>query len=308
MTENSDGSKQAQPAEMVDLLVLWSFLKRNVSWIAVITLFVEALSVGYLIRLPNLYNSEALLLPRPGMNESSSMGGIASQLSGLAGIAGINFNSSAAVSPTTLAIARMRSLSFFEKYFFEDWVIKMMAVRSWDPRAQAEEFDKSVFDREANNWVGQRPTLQEAHEFYLSTVIFDHQLDTGFVKISATHPSPTIAEELVTATVDGINEYTRVADTREANRAIEFLIKQSTKTNLVSLDLVFSSLIEEQTKKLMLAQANQDYVFQIIQAPVAPEKKSGPARSLSAIGMFFFGLVLAIFIRWAFEYSKLKRS
>ena len=183
-----------------------------------------------------------------------------------------------------------------------------MAVRSWNSSVEEDEIDQSIFNLESNQWVVKQPTLQEAHEFYLGIVRFDHQLDTGFVKISATHPSPYIAEGLVRATVDGINQYTRLTDTQDAQRAIEFLIEQSAKTKLVSLDLVFSSLIEEQTKKLMLAQANQDYVFQIIHAPVAPERKSGPARSLSAVGMFFFGLVLAIFIRWAFEYAKLQRT
>ena len=51
----------------------------------------------------------------------------------------------------------------------------------------------------------------------------------------------------------------------------------------MSLDEVFAQLIEEQTKTIMLANVSKDYVFDVIDPPVAPELKSKPSRAVICV-------------------------
>ena len=112
-----------------------------------------------------------------------------------------------------------------------------------------------------------------------------------------------MARDWVNLLIKGINEAVRARDVREAENSIEFLNEQRMKTNLVSLTEVFSELIEEQTKTVMLANASDEYVFQVIEPPVAPELKSEPSRALICVlgtmlgGML--GLVLVLIRQYA---------
>ena len=94
--------------------------------------------------------------------------------------------------------------------------------------------------------------------------------------------------------IDRINEEIRAEDVGEAEASIAFLEAQREKTSLVSLDEVFSQLIEEQTKTIMLANVSKDYVFDIIDPPVIPELKSRPFRALICVLGTFFGGMLGV--------------
>ena len=95
--------------------------------------------------------------------------------------------------------------------------------------------------------------------------------------------SPSVARDWVILIVNGVNNAVRARDVEEAENSIAFLNEQRQKTSLVSLTEVFAELIEQQTKTVMLAAASEEYVFQVIDPPVAPELKSEPSRALICI-------------------------
>ena len=78
--------------------------------------------------------------------------------------------------------------------------------------------------------------------------------------------------------------------------SIKFLEAQREKTSLVSLDEVFAQLIEEQTKTIMLANVSKDYVFDVIDPPVAPELKSKPSRALICVLGTLLGGMLGVVV------------
>ena len=121
--------------------------------------------------------------------------------------------------------------------------------------------------------------------------------------VSVTHYSPIVARDWVTKIVGGVNEAVRAREVREAENSIAFLEEQRAKTNLVSLTEVFAELIEQQTKTVMLASASEEYVFQVLDPPVAPELKSEPRRALICMLGALLGGMLAILFVLARHYS-----
>ena len=63
---------------------------------------------------------------------------------------------------------------------------------------------------------------------------------------------------------------------------------------MAEIKQVIAQLIQEETKKLTLIEANQSYVFDYIDPPVAMEKKSEPKRALICILATIFGGMLSI--------------
>jgi LPS O-antigen subunit length determinant protein (WzzB/FepE family) len=83
-------------------------------------------------------------------------------------------------------------------------------------------------------------------------------------------------------------------DVAEAEQAIEYLNSQIEKTSLADLQTVFFSLIEEQTKTVMLANVTDEYLLRTLDPAVVPELKSKPKRSLIVIFSALLGSVLAM--------------
>jgi uncharacterized protein involved in exopolysaccharide biosynthesis len=95
----------------------------------------------------------------------------------------------------------------------------------------------------------------------------------------------------------GIETSIRDKEVQEAERSIAFLKAESAENSLISLNEVFASLIEEQTKKIVLANASEEYVFEVIEPPVAAELKSEPNRALICIlGTLLSGMLSVLYV------------
>ena len=118
--------------------------------------------------------------------------------------------------------------------------------------------------------------------------------ETGFVSVSIEHLSPLIASEWVTWLINDLNREMMLEAVAEAQQSIDYLTDQLEKTQLVSLEQVFYTLIEEQTKTLMLANSRFEYLFKTIDPPIVPERKIGPSRALICVLGTFLGGMLSM--------------
>ena len=132
--------------------------------------------------------------------------------------------------------------------------------------------------------------------------------ETGFVTVSIEHISPLIAYEWVTWLVDDLNREMMLEATAEAQQSIDYLTDQLEKTQVVALEQVFYTLIEEQMKTIMLASSRNEYLFKTIDPAIVSERKSGPNRALICVlGTLLGGMlsVLWVFIRhYAFRITE----
>jgi hypothetical protein len=309
-----DHQDYMQTGDEIDLRELFQVLWKGKVLITLITGGVAALSVVVALSLPNIYKSTAILAPK----SSGSAGGLsrlASQYGGLASLAGINLDGmgSDGISKPEIAIEKMKSLSFFKQYLYEDLLVDLMAVRSWDLGTRQLRYDAEVYDIASNEWVRDvgpprqaRPSDQEAHDAFLELFFVTKDEQTGLIFVSIEHYSPDIAKQWVELVVGRVSEELRSKDIREAEESIKFLEAQREKTSLVSLDEVFAQLIEEQTKTIMLANVSKDYLFDVIDSPVAPELESKPSRALICVLGTLLGGVLSVVIVLILHYGRQK--
>ncbi|MDB2416824.1 Wzz/FepE/Etk N-terminal domain-containing protein [Pseudomonadales bacterium] len=284
----------------INLNELFAVLWAGKFQILVCVLLSALVSVSVALYLPNKYTAEAVLAPR-----SSGGGGglaqLASQYGGLASLAGISFGEG---DSAAVAGEMIKTREFFSAYLYDSVLVELMAAESWDRDTDSVTIDDRLFDVQSQTWIREvappfqvKPSAQEAHEAFVEEFLrVSEDKQTGFVTIAITHLSPSVARDWVSLLVEGINEAVRARDVREAENSIEFLNEQRLKTNLVSLTEVFSELIEEQTKTVMLANASDEYVFQVIEPPVAPERKSEPSRALICVLGTMLGGMLGLLL------------
>ncbi len=283
----------------IDLKELWNVIWAGKWKIILITFVFAVASVLYALSLPNIYKSEALLMPN---SQEQKSGGIAGQLGGLASLAGINV-SGGSVDKTAYALEVIKSRKFLYK-FIEDNNLKvpLMAAIGWKPKENELLIDKEVYDEKTQTWLREvkfprkaEPTVFETYDkFVRENLIINQDKETNAVKIAVIHYSPYIAKNIVVLLVKAINENIKNQDLEEATKSINYLSKELSDTKVAGMQSMFYELIEQQQQTLMLTKVREDYVLKILDPPIVAEKKDGPKRSIIVILYVFFGGVISI--------------
>ncbi|EGQ9766761.1 LPS O-antigen length regulator [Vibrio alginolyticus] len=301
-------SLSTSSSDEIDFRELFTELWKG-KWIIIISTFVFAVgSVLYSLSLSNIYKADILLAPA----ESSSGGNLsnmAGQLGGLAALAGVNLGG-AELSQADLAVQVMRSRQFIEGFIDKhNLLIPLMAAKDWDLAKDELILDDEIYDQSSEKWLrkpeglrGSKPTAQEAYDVFRNeTFSVAQNKETNLYTITVKHYSPYIAQKWVNWLIEDINSVMRERTIAEASQNLAYLNIQLQKTAVAEMQSTFYKLIEEQTKRLMLAEVQDEFVFKTIDPAVAPEVKDGPSRAIICmLGTIFGGLIgiAIVFLRF----------
>jgi len=280
------------------LRVLWAG-----KWIiGSITLGAIVITVIVTLILPNVYRAEALLAP----NDQDSAGGLSSlaaQYGGLASLAGISLSAGGSDN-TALGIEILQSRKFISDFVARHkLLVPLVAADGWDAESGEVLIDPDDYDVTSKKWIRSIrppkktiPSLQEAYEEFMDILAVSQDKKTGFVTVSVDHYSPVVARDWVSWLINDLNTTIMRQDVAEAEQAIEYLNTQIENTSLAALQNVFFSLIEEQTKTVMLASVSKEYVFKTIDPAFVPEEKLKPQRSLIVLASTFLAAILSLLL------------
>lgn len=301
MTEIQKDNDQSNLNNEIELIQLFNILIKNKIIIILITAFASIAGVIYSLSLPNIYESNAILAPA---TPSNSISGALRSYGGIAGLAGINLSNGNDEGNSQKAIQKLKSLSFFENNIMPHiFLPNLMAVESWNSKTNEIIYNESIYIKKNNTWTRKPsssrtsvPTAQESFAAFKSNhLMLNEDKNTGFITLSIKHQSPFIAKEWAELMIDKVNIFYREKDKVESENAVNYLNQKIKGTDLSEIKLAIADLLQEETKKLTLIEANQYYVFDYIDPPAIMEQKSGPKRSLICILSAFLGAMLGIF-------------
>jgi uncharacterized protein involved in exopolysaccharide biosynthesis len=284
----------------LDLRELWSAVWQSKLLIILITFVFSIISIFYALNLPNIYKSEALLAPAE--EQSADLGGMASQLGGLASLAGVSLGGGKA-NKTALALEVMKSKAFVFKFIEKyDITAELMAVKRWELESNTLIYNEDIYNSITKQWLRKvkyprkpKPSLQEVYKAFQEIITIEEDTTSSMITISVEHLSPYIAKKWVDWLIDAINVEMKSRDLTEANNSITYLNKQLEQTRISGLQEILYQLIEEQTKTIMFANVRDEYVLKTIDPALIPELKSGPKRALICIVGTLLGIILSFF-------------
>lgn len=287
--------------------IIQAILQRKLP-VTILTTLISLIGILYSLSLPNIYISSAQLTPT---NNEDSLSNKLSGYSSLAGIAGFNIPIETG-NKSLEAIERIKSYDFFEKNFLPFIKLEdLFAAKDWSRKDNIIIYDTDLFNSSENKWVRKadypmesKPSNQEAFVKYKESLKIYEDKKTSFVVVSFEHVSPNIAKNWLNIIIKNINKLMKNLDKLQAQNSIDFLNESLTQTSLAEVKVAISQLLESQVQILMLAEASQDYVFKIIESPIAPEKKSKPSRGIICIIATFIGFILSIIISLIHHYYK----
>jgi uncharacterized protein involved in exopolysaccharide biosynthesis len=146
------------------------------------------------------------------------------------------------------------------------------------------------------------PTLWLAVKAFKENVLSIRK-DTrkGVTAVTIQWTDPALAASWANEYLALANELIRSRAQQDASRNIAYLTEQLARTGDVELRKVMYSIIEDQTKTLMLANGRKEYAFEIVDPAVAPELKAGPHRLLRTIIGLVVGFAVAGLLTFAWE-------
>lgn len=286
----------------IDLRELFAVIWQGKWIIIAITALFAVASVFYAINQPNIYKSEALLAPAEEQ-QGGGLGALAGQFGGLASLAGVNLGGGSS-NKAQLAIEVLKSRQFTSDFIKKHNILPdLMAAESWNMQTNTVVYDNEMYDAQNNKWVREvaapfkpEPSMQEAYKEFSKIISASTDKESGMVKISIEHVSPTVAQQWVDWLIKDINQTMKQRDVLEAIKSTDFLTQQLEQTKIADIRAVLYKLVEEQTKTIMFAKVRDEYVFKTIDAALVPEEKFKPKRALICVLGVLLGGMLSVMI------------
>jgi len=275
-----------QPGPLVHELTFIDWVRavrRRYRLVAAITVSITLLTGIVAFCMTPIFQAKMLLVPT--LADSGGNGSaVLSSISSVAALAGVG-GGGIAINPNEEAIAILRSTALTEGFIKDENLLPVLFEDGWDQKA--------------GKWKSDDP--KDIPTLWLADTMFDktiRQLDedqqTGLVTMTIEWKDPVLAAKWANELVARANEALRQDAIRRGNDNIAFLNDRIEKTSAVELRQAIYDLIEQELKKVMVAQGNADYAFRVIDPAVVPELKKRPRRTLMVMVAFIASLTLSI--------------
>lgn len=278
-------------SEDIDIQEIIKYLWTKKITIFLVTFVCAVSSIFYSLSIPNQYRAEVTLSPTDTSGNSIA-GSMTSQMGGIASLAGINLGSMD--SPESLqALEIMQSWGFIETFINDNQLlIPLVATKGWNKNNNTLIIDNNIYDSENNKWIKNIPTSFKLFENLRGRIGVIKNVETKMITVSMDHYSPSVAKELLELYIKAINDHMRLRKLTESNMNIEFLGAQLNKTSIKEMKDILFTIIETETKNIMLAKARPEYAFSTVSKAMVAEEKFKPKRSRIVILYTFFGGLL----------------
>jgi uncharacterized protein involved in exopolysaccharide biosynthesis len=277
-------SSQAVPAngdDTIDVIALWRLLWGQKVLIAIFAGVLGTVAVVLALTATPIYRAEAVVTPVADSGLGNAASSLAGRFGGLASLAGIDLGSKGVAAQEAQAVLQSRRL--VEEYIRRNKLVNEL-VKPDNP--------------DAGLWYAVRN--------FRDTVVSITEDDIdGTTTVAVEWKDPAAAATWANGLVALANELMRAKALADSSRNIEYLNKQIESTNVVEIQRVMYSLVENETKTLMLANARADYAFTVVDPAVTPEARVRPKRTLMVLTGLALGLILGAL--YAFGHDTVRR-
>ena len=258
---------------------LWSYRLLIVAT----TLLTGALAATVSLLMTPVYHAEVLLSPVEQDGPKANLGGLANQLGAFASLAGLSGGN----SDKDESIATLQSRSLTDTFVQEKNLLPILFANRWDAQRQT--------------WKSQDPkkipTLWDANKLFKKKIrMVTPDRKTGLVTLTIDWTDPVQAADWANDLARRTNLYLRSKAIARSNANIADQQDQLTKTSVVEIHQAVNSLIEQEIKKVMLAQGTEEYAFKVVDPAVVPEERASPKRTLITLGGLVLGFIIGAVI------------
>lgn len=284
----------------------------RLKWLVIACTLLAAGGGGYYALVtPNEYRAEVMLMPVDDGHQSNL--GIGGQLGGLASLAGISTSGSS--EKVALASELLNDWHFVDSFIKKHHLKPdVLAVEGWLKTDDTLLYDDGIYDASAKKWLtygqsSQEPSDWSAYNKFKKNIVFRKSKDTPVITVTLSHYSPHKAAMWLDLLIGAINQKIKDIDVEETRTSLTYLQAKVEETQVAELREVFYELMQQQLKKLMLAEIRKEYVLRKVGPIKVPQAHFKPRRLIITVLSGFFGGILGVLMIISLPgFSKLRRE
>jgi uncharacterized protein involved in exopolysaccharide biosynthesis len=278
----------------IALVDLWEALWRGRWMVIGLCVLSAVVSVFYALSATSIYRSEVVLAPA----SKGAMSGTVSPLGGLASLAGISLGGA---TDEAEALAMLASNGFTAAFVRDKKLLPVLFADRWDAQGQKWKVPPE-----------EQPDVRDGVRFFREGVlsISENEPKTGLVTLAIEWTDPQTAAGWAGELVQRLNETARRRDVAESQRKLDYLNQEMSKATIVELRQAISRVIQDQINAMMLAQAQSEYAFKVIDPPTIPKRRIWPQRTLIvllAVLLAAFVGTFIVLVRFAIKRTQINR-
>lgn len=290
MSEQLSNSPNRIDEDEIDLRDIWRVLVKYKRMILLSTFGAAIVAAGISLLLPNIYRAEVILAPTAaGDQKGEGIGKALGSFGGLASLAGVSLGGGGSNEEN---LAALKSRDFLWKFVQEKKLMPILFEDKWD--------------KAANRWKESDPKKQPGqltvHRLFVKDGLMSvgTEKKTSLITVSIEWKDPKLAAEWANSLVDYLNQYLAERSIQRSERNLKYLNEALSKAQVEDFRKALLDLITQDTRNAMLATAQKDFGFKVIDPAVEPDRKAKPKRStivlLAAILAGFIAVLLAFLL------------
>tara|TARA_B100001750_G_scaffold247279_1_gene272469 strand:- start:2767 stop:3723 length:957 start_codon:yes stop_codon:yes gene_type:complete len=254
-------------ANTIRLEDIINLIKTRFQLILLLTIFSALVSIVISLLTPPVYKADVVMINQSNDQTQGSLASIGRQFGSIAQLAGVEMPGDLEKG-TALAI--MRSRQFTDRFLEEFQLLPYFYENQWDQKN--------------NQWIeGLPPRKSDIYLKMEGIINVAEDRATGILTLSVLDSDPNMSAKIANNLVYFLNQNIREDAIKESEIKIEYLNRELEKTTMTDARQMLFGLIAQQTQKIMLANAKEDYVFKIIDPAIPPEFRIKPKRKTMVI-------------------------
>ncbi len=241
-------SRSTDTDDDISVSDLWLILRRRWGIVIGLTLGAGAIAAAISLLMTPLYEAQTVIMEVDHSDQGVAGGaGLLSQFGGLAELAGLNVESLRRNKKDGRTLIESRT--FLEEFLSRKDLLPALYPTDWDASKKAW---KPRLDHPRTVWEGAEAFKRRVYKISVNP---ENGLMTLSIRWTDRDTAASWANELVALA----NEISRQKDVAEAEHSMAYLNKQIDQTNVVELRRVLYTLVENELRTLLLANARDDY-------------------------------------------------
>lgn len=288
----------------IDLRELWQTIFEGKKIIAIITFVIVSISFIYVLKLPNIYKSETILIPVE--NKSGGLGG----LGGLAAMAGISVGGGGSMTPDVAFNSLLNNYDFMKKFVKKNKIVEHYSAENADENyvfalgyRDVYDFFKSDLDANITDYEAE---IFNTVKLIQSNLSISSDKKTALINVSYSDADRVYPPFVIEFFLKDASNYLVENNLRIINSKLGYFEKELVLTEGFELRESISAIISGIIEEKIMMKSKTYYQCDVLIAPSKSyiKAKTKPKRALILVVSFVTSIILGIFLVFFLAFIK----
>lgn len=289
----------------IDLRELWQTIKAGKKIIFTLVGFIVFATLIYALNLPNVYKSEAVLIP------SESKGGGLGGLGGLAAMAGVDIGGGGAMTPDVAFSSLLGNYEFMRKFVIENKIVEHYTDENLDKNYVFALGYRGVYElfhskKSADEERDFEDDIFKTVKAISANFSISSDKKTALISVSYMDSDKSYAPKIIEMFLRDASKYLVENNLRIINNKLGYFEEELRKSEGFELRQSISSMVSKILEEKVMMQSKVYYQCDVLtQASEAYIKdKAKPKRGLILVVSFVTSIIMGIFLVFFLQFVR----